>query len=438
MAIRKYYIVPFILMLVVAGMGIFYPTSTETLNAGDPINQADTAWMLVASALVLIMTPGLGFFYGGMANKKSIISTVLQSVISLGVISILWVVVGFSLAFGDSIGGVIGNPLTFFMFNNVGTSTHTALSPTVPLLLFAFFQLKFAIITPALITGSFTERVKFNSYLLFIVLFSIFIYSPLAHMTWHPDGLLRKWGVLDFAGGTVVHMSAGIAALTGAMFLGRREVHGKSDFVHLPSNIPYVIIGTGLLWFGWFGFNAGSALAANELAVSAFANTNTAAAAAMMTWIFFDAVRGHKVSAVGACVGAVVGLVAITPACGFVTLGQSLTIGVLSAIVSNMAVHWKNRSNLDDTLDVFPCHGVGGIMGMIFTGVFANEVGLIHGVTDTFLKHMAALFIVSAFAFIGSWVLYKITDLITPLRVSKDEESQGLDISQHGEEYNPC
>jgi Amt family ammonium transporter len=394
--------------------------------------------MLIASALVLIMTPGLGFFYGGMASKKSIISTVLQSVISLGVISILWVVVGFSLVFGDSIGGIVGNPLTFFMFNNVGTSTHTMLSPTVPLLLFAFFQLKFAIITPALITGSFAERVNFSSYLKFIVIFSIFIYSPLAHMTWHPDGILRKLGVLDFAGGTVVHMSAGLAAMAGAYFLGSRQGHSKGVVSHQPSNIPYVIIGTGLLWFGWFGFNAGSALAANELAVSAFANTNTAAAAAMMTWIFFDAVRGHKVSAVGACVGAVVGLVAITPACGFVTLGQSMTIGVFSAIVSNFAVHWKNRSTLDDTLDVFPCHGVGGMMGMIFTGVFAKDVGLIYGETTTFMYHIIALVGVSAFAFFGSLILYKITDIFSPMRVTTEEEKMGLDLSQHGEEYNPC
>jgi Amt family ammonium transporter len=438
MPIKKTYIIPFILMILIGIMGIFYPINPDTIMAGEPINQADTAWMLIASALVLIMTPGLGFFYGGMASKKSIISTVLQSVISLGVISILWVVVGFSLAFGDSIGGIVGNPLTFFMFNNVGTSTHTMLSPTVPLLLFAFFQLKFAIITPALITGSFAERVNFSSYLKFIVIFSIFIYAPLAHMTWHPDGILRKLGVLDFAGGTVVHMSAGLAAMAGAYFLGSRQGHSKGVVSHQPSNIPYVIIGTGLLWFGWFGFNAGSALAANELAVSAFANTNTAAAAAMMTWIFFDAVRGHKVSAVGACVGAVVGLVAITPACGFVTLGQSMTIGVFSAIVSNFAVHWKNRSTLDDTLDVFPCHGVGGMMGMIFTGVFAKDVGLIYGETTTFMYHIVALVGVSAFAFFGSLLLYKITDIFSPMRVTTEEEKMGLDLSQHGEEYNPC
>lgn len=434
MPVKKGYVLPFIIFMGVVFLGLFYPINNETHMKGEALNAADTAWMLVASALVLIMTPGLGFFYGGMATRKNIISTVLQSVISLGVISILWVVVGFSLCFGDSIGGVIGNPMTFFMFNNVGLDTNTALSPTIPLLLFAFFQLKFAIITPALITGSFAERVRFSSYLLFIVLSSIFIYAPLAHMTWHPDGLLRKWGVLDFAGGTVVHMSAGFAALAGAIFLGRRKSHSEQK-AHEPVNVPYVIIGTGLLWFGWFGFNAGSALSANASAVSAFANTNTAAAAAMVAWIFFEAVRGHKVSAIGACVGAVVGLVAITPACGFVNIGQSLFIGAVSAIISNLAVNWKNKSTLDDTLDVFPCHGVGGLMGMIFTGVFAKELGLVYGETTTFMHHIAAIAIVGIFTFAGSMFLYKLTDIISPLRVTHEEEQLGLDLSQHGETY---
>lgn len=434
MPIKKNYLLPFIALMVIIALGLFYPTDNNTHMKGGPLNTADTAWMLVSSALVLIMTPGLGFFYGGMASRKNIISTVFQSFISLGLISIIWVVVGFSLCFGDSIGGVIGNPATFFMFNHVGLDTNTALSPTIPLLLFAFFQLKFAIIAPALITGSFAERVRFSSYLIFIVLFSICIYAPLAHMTWHPNGFLRKWGVLDFAGGTVVHMSAGFAALAGAMFLGRRKSHTAQQ-THEPVNVPYVIIGTGLLWFGWFGFNAGSALGVSSITVSAFANTNTAAAAAMLAWIFFEAVRGHKVSAIGACVGAVVGLVAITPACGFVNIGQSIFIGGVSAIISNIAVHWKNKTSLDDTLDVFPCHGVGGLMGMIFTAVFGAGVGLVYGETTTFIHHIAAIFIVGIFTFAGSMVLYKITDAISPMRVTHEEEELGLDISQHGEVY---
>ena len=405
------------------------------MPASDGVASAsDIAWMLTASGLVMLMTPGLSFFYGGMVSKKNIISTMLQSFIALGVITLLYVVVGFSLCFGDSFYGIIGNPFTFFMFKDVGLATHAGISPTIPLLLFALFQLKFAIITPALITGSFAERVKFNAYLVFICLFSLCIYTPLAHWTWHPEGFLRKWGVLDFAGGTVVHMSAGYAALAGAIILGKRASHRKGAS-HDPANIPFVMLGTGMLWFGWFGFNAGSSLAANDTAILAFATTVVASAAAMMSWIFFDAVRGKKVTAMGACIGAVVGLVAITPGAGFVTLPHALFIGFISAMVSNLAVGAKNKSNLDDTLDVFPCHGVGGIVGMILTGVFAKDVGLYYGHTETFLYHLLALVIVSIYTFGGSYLLYKITEKIVPLRVSKQDEIDGLDFTQHGEVY---
>ena len=270
--------------------------------------------------------------------------------------------------------------------------------------------------------------------MLFICLFSVFIYSPLAHWTWHPDGFLHKWGVLDFAGGTVVHMSAGYAALAGAMILGNRTSFGDNKHSE-PANIPFVILGTGMLWFGWFGFNAGSSLGANTTAVLAFATTIVASAAAMMTWIFFDAIRGKKVSAMGACIGAVVGLVAITPAAGFVTIPHALFIGFASSIISNLAVRAKNKSNLDDTLDVFPCHGIGGICGMILTGVFAKDVGLFYGHTTTFFYHMVALLIVSLYTFGGSYLLYKITDKIVPLRVSLQDEIDGLDFTQHGETY---
>jgi len=309
---RKYNFLPFLILVIIAFLGAMLNYNYSHIE-GNPSNPADIAWMLTATALVLLMTPGLSFFYGGMVNSKNIISTMLQSVIAMSVISVVWVVVGFSLAFGDSIHGLIGNPLTYFMFRGVGEGTHPGLSPTVPLLLFAMFQLKFAIITPALITGSFAERVHFSSYLLFMILFSIFIYAPLAHCTWHPDGFLRNLGILDFAGGTVVHMSAGFAALAGAIYLGRRHSHIRQE-KHVPANIPYVILGTGLLWFGWFGFNAGSALGANSLATLAFATTNTASGAAALSWIFFDILLGRKPSASGASIGAVVGLVAITPA----------------------------------------------------------------------------------------------------------------------------
>lgn len=418
----------FILTLIVL-IGWFYSIDYPELIS--QIDSGDTAWMIVASAFVLLMTPGLSFFYGGMIGKQNIISTMLQSFVALGVISVLWVFVGFSLAFGESLFGIIGNPITYFNFNGVGLEPNPEYTSTVPFLLFALFQLKFAIITPALITGSFAGRIRFRAYILFMVLFSLIIYSPLAHMTWHPNGLFRNWGVLDFAGGTVVHMSAGFAALAGAFFLGKRKVQ-----IHEYSNVPFVILGTGLLWFGWFGFNAGSALGANVDAVLAFANTNIASATAMITWIFYERMMGRKMSAVEACIGAVVGLVAITPAAGFVNIGQSMVIGFLAALISNFAIHLKQKSNVDDTLDVFPSHGVGGIVGMILTGVFAKEVGLVNGEYETFLYHLLALVITAVFTFGGSYLLYKLVDLILPMRVREDQEIKGLDLSQHGEKLD--
>lgn len=429
---RNAWSIPFILLILISLCGAFIPSLQDSspLNPGQAVVPGDVAWILTATALVLLMTPGLSFFYGGMVQKKNVISTMLQSFIAMGVISIIWVAFGFSLAFGTSFHGFIGNPLTFFMFRHVGGATDVNLAPTIPLALFALFQLKFAIITPALTTGAFAERVRFSSYCLFMVLFTIFIYCPIAHWTWHPDGFLHQMGILDFAGGTVVHMSAGIAALAGALIMGPRKAASEHT---TPANIPFVLLGTGMLWFGWFGFNAGSALAANDLAVSAFLTTNTASAAAMMAWIFFDAIRGRKPSALGASVGAVVGLVAITPAAGYVSVGASIFIGTLAAIISNIAVYWKSKTGLDDTLDVFPCHGVGGMVGMVLTAVFAKQGGLITGQSTLFVRHLFGLVIVSAFSFFGSWILFKITDAIIPLRVSPANEEMGLDLSQHRE-----
>ncbi len=428
--------IPLIILLAISLLGAFMPNvPTQIVTEG--IDSGDTAWLLVSSALVLLMTPGLAYFYGGMVNNKNVISTMLQSFIAMGVISVSWVMVGFSLAFGDDIGGFIGNPATYFMFKGVLDAPAWG---TIPFALFAMFQMKFAVITPALVTGSMAERVNFRSYVLFMILFGLFIYSPLCHMTWHSDGLLFKMGVLDFAGGTVVHMSAGWAALAGAMYLKRRKSL-LEDHVLPPANIPFVLLGTGLLWFGWFGFNAGSALAAGPLAVSAFATTNTAAAAAGLAWVLFDVSKGKKVSALGFCIGAVVGLVAITPAAGFVTIPSALFIGTIAAVISNYVAHLRTRSTLDDTLDVFPCHGVGGMVGMVMTGIFATsgvnsavtDQGLAFGETTLFINHMIALVGVSAFAFGGSLLLLKITDLILPLRVTDQDEKEGLDISQHDE-----
>ena len=409
-------------------LGTSYETATDE-SALAALDTGDTAWMVVASAFVLLMTPGLAFFYGGMVDKKHIISTMLQSFVALGVISVLWVLVGFSLCFGDSLGGVVGDPRTFLAFRGVGLSPNADFAGTVPFLLFALFQLKFAIITPALITGSMAGRVRFRAYILFMVLFALIVYPPLCHMTWHPDGLLRQWGVLDFAGGTVVHMSAGCAALAGALFLGRRM-----DSKLTPANIPFVILGTGLLWFGWFGFNAGSAFSAGADAVLAFANTNLASATAMITWIFFDRYRDRKMSAVGACIGAVVGLVAITPAAGFVSLGDSVLIGFVASLVSNVAIDAFHKSGrVDDTLDVFASHGVGGMVGMLLTGVFAADVGLTSGEFETFGKHVAALVAVAVGAFALSYGLFAVVNRLIPMRVTSKQEERGLDDSQHGE-----
>lgn len=411
-------------------IALFFSADIPSDTSSDAIDTGDTAWMTVASAFVLLMTPGLAFFYGGMVSKKSVISTMLQSFVALGVVSLLWVVVGFSLCFGESFYGIIGSPATYFNFRNVGVAPNPDFAKSIPFMLFALFQLKFAIITPALITGSFAERIRFRSYILFMTLFTLVIYAPLAHMTWHPQGLFRNWGVLDFAGGTVVHMSAGFAALAGAIYLGKRK-----RIIESPANIPFVILGTGLLWFGWFGFNAGSSLGANKDAVLAFANTNLASASSMLTWIFYDRFQSRKMSALGACIGAIVGLVAITPAAGFVNVGQSIFIGFVAALVSNFAIRWHKKSEIDDTLDVFPSHGMGGIVGMLLTGVFAKEVGLIHGKWDTFLVHLLALVITAVFTFGGSWLLYRVVDFMIPLRVRADQEELGLDSSQHGEEH---
>jgi Amt family ammonium transporter len=428
---------PFSIIVFILVLTFIFP-SVEVNSLTDPkFNTGDIAWMLMSTALVLIMTPGLAFFYGGMVTKKNVISTMLQSIICMVIVTIMWGIFGFSLAFGNDVHGVIGNPGTYFMMKGMLGNATWKLAPTIPLLLFAMYQLKFAIITPALITGAFAGRIRFNSYIIFVCLFTIFIFSPLAHCTWHPDGLLNKLGVLDFAGGTVVHMSAGWAALASALYLKRRN-----EVDHTPARITYVIIGTGLLWFGWFGFNAGSAFGANHLAVLALATSTTASAAGGLTWIFFDMLRGRKPSAMGTCIGAVVGLVAITPAAGYVSIPHSLAIGIISAVISNLVVEWRTRTTIDDTLDVFPCHGVGGMVGMVLTGVFANQDinpnnttgdGLFFGHTHLFFVQCIALVVVSIFSFFGSLLLLKITDMISPLQVSDEEERIGLDISQHGE-----
>lgn len=410
---------------------------------------ANVAWMITATIFVLMMTPGLSFFYGGMVRSKNVISTMLQSFIVMGFVSVIWVVFGFGLAFGDDVCHVIGNPSDFFMFRNVGVRNVTdpagefsqigIVTTTIPLALFALFQMKFAIITPSLITGAFAERVHFTGYLLFMVLWTILVYCPLAHCTWHPEGLFGMLHVHDFAGGIVVHAASGIAALAGAMFLGKRRTSGNES--SKPANVPFVLLGAALLWLGWFGFNGGSSLAADGIAVSAFLNTNTAAATAMVAWIALDGLRGRKPSAMGAAIGAVVGLVAITPCAGWVTVGESIFIAFFITVCCNMAVCWKGYSRvLDDALDVFPTHGLGGIIGTVLTGIFAYDyfaAGDPEMISrgEFFMNHIIVLAGVFVYTFAVSYGLYWLTNKIVPMRVSGWNERVGLDSSQHGEEY---
>jgi Amt family ammonium transporter len=438
-------ILPFVLLLAVALAAMFVkPLADFVPGEKDPqYSNADIAWVLVSTALVFLMTPGLAFFYGGMVNRKNVISTMIKSVVAAGIVGILWIVCGFSLAFGDTINGFIGDPTTFAFFHNVKGHAAWPLANTIPLTLFSLFQLMFAIITPGLVVGALAERIRFTSFILFIVLFSLLVYAPLAHWSWHPEGFLAKMGAWDFAGGTVVHISAGCAALAGAMVLKRRKSHVENKEIP-PANVPYVLIGTGLLWFGWFGFNAGSAVGATPLAVNAFGTTTTAAASAGLTWMFFDIIKGKKPSVLGFCIGAVVGLVAITPAAGYVGIPQSIIIGLVGALVSNIAVAIKQKSTLDDTLDVFPCHGLGGMVGMLLTGVFASTAvhgisggpnGLFYGNPEFFFTQLKAMGIVVGYSFAVSFAIFKLINFIVPIRVSELEEELGLDETQHNEKY---
>ena len=413
----------------------------------------DLSWIMTATALVMLMTPALGFFYGGLVRKKNLVSTIVQCLIIFAVVSIIWAILGYSLVFGPSVNGIIGD-LSLVGLNNIGIhSVNQALAPDIPELLFFAFQLKFAAITPALIIGACAERIKFRSLLIFIVLWSTLIYAPIAHWVWNPNGWLRSLGAIDFAGGIVVHISAGLSALAAALVIGRRKGCGipwkdhmkalkKDDSASAfkPTNIPYVILGAGLLWFGWFGFNGGSALAANDLAVSALVTTNLAAAAAAVSWMILDWVIKGKPSAVGISIGAVVGLVAITPAAGYVNVTSALIIGLAAGVISNLVANWRaGRSRIDDTLDVFACHGVGGIWGSIATGLFATAAvngvnGLFFGNAGQLVAQLLAVAVVAPFAFFGSYLLLKLVNVFSPLRVSPQAEDAGLDLSEHGEE----
>lgn len=406
------------------------------------MDHGDVAWMLTSSALVFIMTPGLAFFYGGLVKRKNVVNTIMSSAILMGVGSILWVLIGFSLSFSGDVGGVIGN-LDWFGLNFDSLTDSTLAYPNT--LAFAVFQMMFAIITPALITGAIAERMKFSSLVIFTTIWSVIVYYPLAHMVWG-GGFLYAIGSVDFAGGNVVHISSGVSALVLAIVLGKRKNLGKAPY-H-PHNTPFVFLGAALLWFGWFGFNGGSALAANELAVHAFMTTNTAAAAAMLSWLLIEVVKNGKPTLVGASTGMVIGLVSITPGAGFVPIWASIIIGLLVSPICYFFINViKPKFGYDDALDVFGCHGIGGVWGGIATGLFAKSSinsaaqwdGLVFGDANLFLRQLAAIGITIVVAVVGTLIAVGITTLITKgIKVSGKDQDMGLDVSEHGETAYPA
>jgi Amt family ammonium transporter len=400
------------------------------------INTGDTAWILVSCALVLMMTPALAFFYGGMARRKNILSTLTLNYVFMGLIGVQWILFGYSLSFGPDIGGFIGG-LDYLGFKGVGASPSPDYGPTIPHNLFAAFQMMFAIITPALITGAFVERVRFKSFLLFSLIWATLVYDPLCHWVWGNGGWLGKLGTLDFAGGTVVHIAAGFSALAFALAIGPRKGFGKVPME--PSNIPYTVIGAGLLWVGWFGFNAGSALAANGVAVNALLTTNTSAASAALVWMLLSWLDGRP-STLGLVTGMVVGLAAVTPAAGFITPMAAMVLGAVAAPIGYYGIRFRIRRNLDESMDVWPCHGLSSLWGMIAAGLFATtEVnpgganGLFYGNPGQLAVQLLAIAVTIVFVFVVTFVVAKVLDWSIGLRVSPMEEEVGLDISAHGE-----
>lgn len=407
------------------------------------INSGDTAFVLICSALVLLMTPALAFFYGGLVRRKNVLNTMMSSFMIVAVSSVMWVLVGYSMSFGPDVGGIVGN-FSWFGMSGVGWDPNPDYAGTIPHLAFAIFQMMFAIITPALITGAVAERMRFPALMLFTPLWLLSVYYPLAHMMWGKGGLLSALGAVDFAGGNVVHISSGVSALVLCLMLGKRKNHGKVKMV--PHNVPFVLLGAGLLFFGWFGFNSGSALAANGLAAHAFMTTNTAGAMAMLSWMVLEIIVSGKPTALGAATGAVVGLVAITPGAGFVPIWAALVIGLVVSPLCWFAISFlKSRLGYDDALDAFGCHGIGGIWGGIATGLFAQKAinpvarfdGLVYGETGLIIAQLKAIGLTIALSLVATFVIVKVVSLVTRLRVTPREEADGLDGSQHGETAYP-
>ncbi|EHI99950.1 ammonium transporter [Clostridium sp. DL-VIII] len=407
------------------------------------INLGDSSFMLICSALVLLMTPGLAFFYGGMVRRKNVLNTLMSSFFICGLASIMWVLVGYSLSFGNDFHGIIGG-LNFLGFNGVGAEP-SAYAPTIPQELFAAFQMMFAIITPALITGALVERMKFSALFIFVAIWSLLVYYPMAHMVWGAGGLISSLGAVDFAGGNVVHISSGISGLVACIMLGKRRGHGMMSY--RPHNIPFVVLGVALLWFGWFGFNAGSALGAGPLAVHAFMTTNTAASAAMLSWMLIEKVKHGKPTLLGAATGAVLGLVAITPGAGFVPLWSSIIIGIaVSPIYFFFVEKVKVKFGYDDALDAFGCHGIGGIWGGIATGIFGQTAinpvaqwnGLFYGDVKLFIAQIMSIVITIIFAGGMTFLIIKVMKMFMDIRVDSSEEADGLDVAEHGESAYPA
>ncbi|MBI2327724.1 ammonium transporter [Candidatus Curtissbacteria bacterium] len=432
-----------VLLIILLGVATtFFATNFAGASAGDfdptTISSGDTAWVLAAAALVMIMTPAVGFFYGGMVRAKNVVSVIKQSLVILALVGIQWVILGYSLVFGRDINGLIGG-LDFFGLRNVGFAANPDYAATIPHLAYMIFQAMFAIITPALIIGSFVERIRFRTLVLFILLWATFVYDPIAHWVWGVGGWLRTLGALDFAGGTVVHISAGFSALAAAILVGKRS--DVKDHKISANNVPLVLIGASLLWFGWFGFNAGSALSASPLAASAFVVTNTAAAAAALVWMVLSWAEHKKPSALATATGAVCGLVAITPASGFVGPIASIAIGIIAGVATYLALRYRSLyTKIDDTLDVWAAHGVGGLTGAVLTGVFAEKAinsagnnGFLFGNPGQLPIQLTAVAATSIYAFIATWIILKVLSFISDLRVSEKEEKLGLDQSVHGE-----
>ena len=425
------------IFLILFAVIMFFAASSAHAQDGVKVEPGDTAFVLLSSALVMLMTPGLALFYGGMVRRKNVLTTIMQSFVAIAVVSIQWILFGYSLSFGPDVHGIIGS-LDWIVLRGVGPEPNPDYAATIPHIAFMIYQAMFAVITPALITGAFAERIKFSSFLLFILIWSTLVYDPVAHWVWGTGGWLKNMGVLDFAGGIVVHISSGISALAAALIVGRRKGYMREPMQ--PHNLPMTVLGAGLLWFGWFGFNAGSALSSGALSAMAFVATHTAAVSATLLWVIIEWIHRGKPTTFGAVTGAIAGLATITPASGFVSPLSALVIGLLAGAICYIALNMKGKLGYDDSLDAFGVHGVGGIIGTLGAGLFAQKVinsggadGLFFGNTHQLFVQGISIIVVALYSFVLTACLLKLLDAVIGLRVSEEDEVAGLDITQHEE-----